>query len=89
MVVKHPPVAGEGTVRNEQAGKALKYALIGIFCFGFILGPIAISKAFTAKREIKADPKLDGKGKVAAALMVGTIDIVQSVMYFFEKVASA
>ena len=29
----------------QEAGEAVKYALIGIVCFGIILEPIAISKA--------------------------------------------
>ncbi len=61
----------EATIPSETAKEALKYALIGILCFGFILGPIAISKANTALKEIKADPMLKGKSLAMFSLLLG------------------
>ena len=65
-----------GRVPCPEAGSALTYAIIGLFCFGVILGSIAISKALKAKEMIKADPRLTGEGKATAALILGIIDIV-------------
>jgi hypothetical protein len=56
-----------------EAGQALKYAIIGIFCFGMILGPVAIVKALKAKRMIEEDPRLSGSGKATAALWIGIV----------------
>src|SRR5262249_31829100 len=56
-----------------EANHALTYAIIGLFCFGFILGPIAIVKANSAKRYIAADPRYDGEGIATAAQIIGWI----------------
>jgi len=72
-----PPPVPEDQIREcEEAGAALKYAIIGLFCFGIILGPIAISKALQAKKMIDADPTLGGSGKATAALWIGTIALI-------------
>ncbi len=52
------------------------YSIIGIFCFGIILGPIAISKASKALNTIKSDPGYTGKGKATAGLIIGIFDVV-------------
>jgi hypothetical protein len=60
----------QATYENPTADKALKYALIGLVCFGVILEPIAIHRALKAKREIAADPSQTGEGKANAALAI-------------------
>lgn len=65
---------GEYTGPKEtlpEAKEALKYAIIGIFCFGFILGPMAIVKGTSAKKAIAMDPRYDGEGMATAAQIVG------------------
>ena len=71
-----PITLEEATIPCPLAGEALKYAIIGLFCFGMILGPVAISKAINAKKEINADPRLTGSGKANAAIAVGVIGLV-------------
>lgn len=71
-----------------EAGEALKYAIIGIFCFGVILGPVAISKALQAKRMISANPQLTGQGKATAALIIGVIDLVLWVLGIIARVSA-
>ena len=61
----------EGTVPCKEAGEALTFAIISIFCFGIILGPVAIVKAHKAKQLIDADPQLTGRGKAATAQVIG------------------
>jgi hypothetical protein len=68
-----PPEAE--TLPCKEADEALKYAIIGIFCFGIILEPVAISKALKAKKLIEADARLMGAGKVTAALWIGWIGL--------------
>lgn len=70
------PVIEQATQPCEEANEALKYAIIGIFCFGIILEPIAISKALKAKKLIAANPNLTGEGKATAALIIGVIGLV-------------
>ena len=76
ITVKGAPVVEEGNIPCKEANEALWYAIIGIFCFGIVLGPMAISKASTAKQLIEADPKLTGSGKATAATIIGVIALV-------------
>jgi len=73
MAVSQPPVIEEATYPCKEAGEALKYAIIGIFCFGIILEPIAISKALKAKKLIEQNPNLTGSGKANAALAIAIV----------------
>jgi hypothetical protein len=68
--------AGQPKGEVKEAKDALIYSIIGIFCFGIILGPIAISKASKALNTIKSDPGYTGKGKATAGLIIGIIDVV-------------
>ena len=56
-----------------EAKEALKYAIIGIFCFGFVLGPMAIVKATSAKKKLSMDPRYEGEGLATAAQVIGGI----------------
>lgn len=69
------PVFEQVTQPCKEADEALKYAIIGLFCFGIILEPIAISKALTAKKMMAANPNLTGSGKATAALVIGIIGL--------------
>ena len=60
----------------KEAADALKFAFIGLLCFGFILGPMAIFKAIGAKRIMRDDPTLLGSGKSTAALVIGIFALV-------------
>lgn len=65
-----------------EAKDALKYAIIGIFCFGFILGPLAIIKGTSAKKAIAEDPRYEGEGMATAAQIIGGIVCLLSLIYF-------
>jgi hypothetical protein len=75
------------TLPCKEADEALKYAIIGIFCFGIILEPMAISKALKAKKMIEADPRLMGSGKVTAALWIGWIALVLWVLGLLSRLS--
>ena len=68
--------AGQPKGEVKDANDALIFSIIGFFCFGIILGPIAISKANKALNLIKSDPGYTGKGKAQAGLIIGIVDIV-------------
>ena len=88
MALKSPPVAVvEGTVPCAEAREALTLAIFSLFCLGFILGPVAISKALKARAIIQADPELTGSGKVTAAIIIGAISVVIWVLNIFAKVS--
>jgi hypothetical protein len=76
MAIQDKPILEAATIPCEEASSALKYAIIGIFCFGIILEPIAISKALKAKKMIEANPRLTGSGKATAALVIAIVGLV-------------
>lgn len=61
----------EGNLPCEAAGKALTYSIIGFFCFGIVLGPMAIAKAVEARRQIHEEPSLGGLAKANVGMMLG------------------
>lgn len=69
MAVAAAPILEE----CKEAAEALKYAIVGIFCFGIVLEPVAISKALKARQLIAANPTLGGRGKATAALIIGIV----------------
>ncbi len=71
MAVQGTPQLTDGNMACEEAQQALNYAIIGIFCFGIIFGPMAISKAVAARRLIREDPRLTGEAKANVALILG------------------
>ena len=60
----------------KEARDALIIAIISLFCFGIILGPIAIVKANKAKQLMRENPNLTGEGKATAAIVIGIISVV-------------
>lgn len=72
----------------KEADDALKYAIIGIICFGIILGPIAIVKASKAKQLMAANPNLAGGGKATAALVIGIIVTVLNIVGIIARIAT-
>lgn len=67
-----PPVTNSRLAEGQKlASNALTSAIIGIFCFGVILGPVAISRAKNAKKILSpGDP---GYGNAQAAEIIGWI----------------
>lgn len=73
----------------REAGEALKYAIFGVFCFGIVLEPIAISKALNARRMIDTDPTLGGRGKATAALVIAVVALALWVLGMFSRLSRA
>lgn len=70
-----------------EAKEALRLAIIGMFCFGVVLGPIAIVKGANAKRTIAMDPRLGGEGIATAAQVLGAIELLLFVFYILAALA--
>lgn len=88
MAVQDQPIVEEAMLPCEQANEALKYAIIGIFCFGIILEPMAISRALKAKKMMEANPSLTGSGKANAALIIGIIALILWVLGLIVRFAT-
>ena len=82
-----PVVAEEATVPCKEANEALTYAIVSLFCFGFILGPVAISKASKARKMIELNPRLAGSGKATAATIIGVVALVLWVLGLISRVS--
>jgi hypothetical protein len=79
------PVLDEATVPCKEAGEALTLAFVSLFCFGFIIGPLAVSKALKARKLIEENPRLSGWGKSNAAVLVGIIAFATSVLFLISR----
>ena len=81
-----PPQKTEATA---LASEALKYSLVSFLCFGFILGPVAISKAMKARKMAAASPvPVSGMGSATAALWCGWISLILNIIFFGQKMAN-
>jgi hypothetical protein len=67
------------------AVQALVYGLVGLVFCGVILGPVALSKASSAKAAMAADPTLGGEGLATAGTVLGIVDIVLFVVYLMIR----
>ena len=72
----------------KEASSALTYAIVGIFCFGIILGPIAISKGSKAMKIIDSEPGWEGRGSAKAAVIIGWIDVVFFILGIIIRLSS-
>jgi hypothetical protein len=72
-----------------EAKEALTFAIISLFCFGFVFGPIALIKGTAAKRLIAADPKWEGEGTATAAQVMGAAGTLLSLLYVVKLIFSA
>ncbi len=86
MAVRGQPVMSEeAMIPCKEAGEALTYAIVSLFCCGVILGPMAISKALKAKKMIELNPRLSGSGKATAAIIIGTVALVLWILSIIIK----
>ena len=58
-----------------DAKMALIFGIIGLFCFGFVFGPLAIVRARRAQSMIALNPGMTGGGMAMAGLILGIIDV--------------
>ncbi|KKM72122.1 hypothetical protein LCGC14_1423640, partial [marine sediment metagenome] len=87
LAVQGQPTAVEATMECKEAGSALTYAIVGLFCLGIILEPIAISKALKARKMMELNPRLTGSGKANAALMIAIVGLVLWVLGIIIRVS--
>lgn len=71
----YPPASQEGL---KLANNALTMAIIGFFCVGIVLGPLAISNAKKAKNILREGE--EGYGKAVAAEIIGWIVLVLTIL---------
>jgi hypothetical protein len=72
---------------DRGARNALILAIVAFFCFGVVLGPVAVFQGVTARGRIRVSQgRLTGDGLALAAIILGslaTIGAVFGMIYFF------
>jgi hypothetical protein len=63
-----------------EAEQALGLAVCSLFLVGPVLGPIAIWRGLDARSRIASSPYLSGAGMANAAILVGAVGIVLSLV---------
>jgi hypothetical protein len=90
MALKSQPDLEVAGAPCEEADEALRYAILGIFCLGPILEPIALFRARKARSRLAADPTLAGSGKATAATIIaGSIIAIWAIYLIVIVVTSA
>lgn len=71
---------------SKDASDAMKFAVFGLVILSIIFEPVALSKAFKARSELKADPRLVGRGRATAAILIASFGLILMVLNFAAKV---
>jgi hypothetical protein len=77
----YAPYGSPGTFGPPKtSGKAiasLVCGIVGLLCFGIILGPVALGLGLSAKREIESsNGSITGSGMATAGIVLGVLAIV-------------
>jgi hypothetical protein len=84
-----PPQGPQYQTNAPNATTAMVLGIIGIFCFGIILGPIAIVLGTNALKEIeRSGGAYGGEGQARAGQILGVIATVLSVLGIIILLAS-
>ena len=76
MAIKDQPMPDMGVYPCKEAQTAFVTAIVGMFLFGIILGPVALSQAHKATQVLDANPQYTGREKVRAARIIGIFALV-------------
>lgn len=89
MAVRGQPLVEEATLPCKEAGEALTYAIVGLFCVGIILEPIALVKASKARKMMDMNPRLTGSGKATAATIIACVGLGLWILGIISRVIAA
>lgn len=68
---------------NQKAVWSLIVGIVGIFCSGIVLGPIAIALGIIARKEIGRSAGMQsGTGMATAGIVLGVISVVFTLIVF-------
>src|SRR3954469_4817691 len=70
MALKDQPGPDMGAYPCKEEETAVVSAIVGMFLFGIILGPVALSQASKATQIMNSNPQFTGREKVLAARII-------------------
>ena len=92
MAVQNQPLGyqtpTQAGIPCKEAGEALTYSIVGLFCFGIVLEPIALVKANKARQMMRLNPNLTGSGKVTAATIIASVGLGLWILGLIGKFAA-
>ena len=59
----------------REARRALAWAILGLVCFGFVFGPVALALGQRARLARVADPELGDAGLARTAVTIGKVGL--------------
>lgn len=65
-----------GKITCPEAKQALIYGIVGMFCFGFVLGILAVVKGIGAISSINENPQYSGKIMAIFGIILGVVDFI-------------
>ena len=80
MAIKDQPMPDMGIYPCKEAQTAMVLAIVGMFIFGIILGPVALSQAHKATQMLDSNPQFTGRDKVRAARIIGIFALVLGII---------
>jgi hypothetical protein len=72
---------------RSKAKSAMICGIVGLLCFGVVLGPIALGLGIKARSTLVQYGAPDGQGMAMAGIVLGTIDIIFALLYFLSLLA--
>ena len=75
----------QDNANSKKATTAFILSLVGLVCFGVILGPLAIIMGIQAQNGMKQTGNYTNKGLAVAAVVIGIIDLVGWAFALFTR----
>jgi hypothetical protein len=78
----------EVSTAQSKAKTAMVCGLVGLLCFGIILGPVALITGVKAKTALQRLAVEEGQGMATAGIVLGSIDIVLALFWIVAMIAN-
>lgn len=83
------PLSGAAEDAKKTARNAMIMGIIGLFCFGVVLGILALIFGFKARKELTALGVQDGQGMALAGIILGFVDLGLGIFWIIAMAAGS